>query len=533
MSRLTTDCRRVRWVLDIGRPHVGILTNSATILITASVWISVVYAQTAAAAEANAIEAALRSISADEMQQCVNMLADDSFEGRETGSRGGRAACAYIGGLLQKRHAQGAGIDGGYYQDFGAASRNILARLAGSDPQLKDQYVIISAHYDHVGYGKPNNSFGPIGYIHKGADDNASGVAGLLAVIDAFNKLPEHPKRSVLFAFWDGEEQGLLGSKYWLQNPTVPLDHVAILLNMDMIGRLRKEKVEVYGTRTGYNLRRVVSQENEGSSLLLDFHWEMRADSDHYPFYERHVPVLMLHTGLHSDYHRPSDTADKINPAGMREVAQLMFRSALDLAETESIGGFRDRSHGENAATQGEIERPLPPLPGRFGVSWDDALDKEHGLKVSQVVPDSPAAKAGVRVSDRIVKFAGHEFTGGTEFRSLAMAATNPVALVVERPGVEKPLELTAQLIGDPVHIGISWRGDDAEPRTVIVLRVVPDSPADRAGIKVDDRIYQIGGKDFASTDEFDHLLMTEPAPLELALESHGQIRHVRLSRNQ
>ncbi len=516
-------------------PRIGILANSATILSAVAFCIALSFAQaarTAAAAEANAVEAALRSISADEMQQCVNMLADDSFEGRETGSRGGRAACAYIGGLLQKRHAEGAGIDGGLYQDFGVASRNILARLPGSDPRLKDQYIIVSAHYDHVGYGKPNNSFGPIGYIHKGADDNASGVAGLLSVIDAFNKLPEHPKRSVLFAFWDGEEQGLLGSKYWLKNPTVPLDHVAILLNMDMIGRLRKEKVEVYGTRTCYNLRRIVSQENEGSNLLLDFHWEMRADSDHYPFYEKHVPVLMLHTGLHSDYHRPSDTADKINPVGMREVAQLMFRTALDLADTDSIAGFRDRSREENAATEAEVERPLPPLPGRFGVSWDDAAEKERGLKVARVVPDSPAAKAGVRIGDRIVKFAGQEIAGGDEFRTLAMGAASPVAFVVERPGADQPLELTAQLVGDPIRIGMSWSSDDAEPHSVLVLRVVPDSPADRAGIKVDDRIDQVGGKDFASTDEFDHLLMTEPVPIELAVESHGQIRHVRLSRN-
>src|SRR4029077_19217253 len=103
--------------------------------------------------------------------------------------------------------------------------------------------VIVSAHYDHVGYGKPNNSFGPIGHIHKGADDNASGVAGLLAIIDAFNKLPEHPKRSLLFAFWDGEEQGLLGSRYWLGHPTVPLKQVPIMAKMDMIGGLGPRRV--------------------------------------------------------------------------------------------------------------------------------------------------------------------------------------------------------------------------------------------------------------------------------------------------
>lgn len=510
--------KSVRWLLTALAAFVNAVAISA-----------IVAPQNATAAEANAVEAALRSISAEQMQQFVNVLADDSFEGREAGSRGGRAACAYLSGELQKRHLQGAGIDGALYQDFGAGSRNILARLAGSDPKLKNDYVIVSAHYDHVGYGRPNNSFGPIGRIHKGADDNASGVAGLLSIIDAFNKLPEHPKRSLLFAFWDGEEQGLLGSRHWLSSPTVPLDHVDIVLNMDMIGRLRKEKVEIYGTRTGYNLRRLFAQENEGSNLLLDFHWEMKADSDHYPFYEKNIPVLMLHTGLHSDYHRPSDTADKLNSDGMRDVAQLAFRTALDLAESDSLTSFRQRSLQEGAATQTEIERPLPALPGRLGVNWDDAAEKEHGLRVAQVVAGSPADKAGLKIGDRIVQFAGHDVGTGRDFRSLVLAAVNPVAIVIERAGSEKTLELTAELAGDPIRVGISWSSDDAEPRSVIVRRVVPDSPADRAGVKLDDRIEQINGKEFASSDEFEKLLVGETGPIELAVEQRGQIRRVRL----
>ncbi len=488
------------------------------------------YSQSVSAAENNALAAALDSISPEAMQQCVNILADDAFEGREAGSRGGRAACAYLGGQIEKRHLQAAGPDGRLYQDFGA-SRNILAKIEGSGADLKDQYVVLSAHYDHVGYGKPNNSFGPIGYIHKGADDNASGVAGLLAIVDAFGKLPEHPKRTILFAMWDGEEQGLLGSKYWLAHPTVPLDHVTAMVNLDMIGRLRKERVEVYGTRTSPGLRRLVSEQNEGANLLLDFHWEMRADSDHWPFYEKGIPAILIHTGLHSDYHRPSDTADKINSAGMREVAQLAFRTTLELANEEPSATFRSRSRDENIAAQTAFERPLPALPGRFGVSWNDESEKERGLRIVEVVAGSPAANAGLQPGDRIVRFAGKEFSSAADFRRLVQAAVNPVAIVVERPGSEKPVELTAQLTGYPIRIGISWQTDDAEPHSVVLLRVATDSPAQRAGLKVDDRVYQVDGKDFSSSKEFDDLLEREPNPLDLTVETRGQLHHAKLER--
>ena len=536
----------------------------------------------ATATEARDVEAAAQAISTDELQQIVNYLADDAFEGREAGSRGGRAAGSYLELRLEKQHLQGASDDGRFFQDFGASSRNILARLDGSSPELKKQTIIVSAHYDHVGYGKPTNSFGPIGFIHKGADDNASGVAGLLALTEALGRMPRHPRRTILFALWDGEEQGLLGSRYWLEHPTVPLADVPILLNMDMIGRLRGGRVEIYGTRTAPGLRGLLSHENDGLNLLLDFHWEMRADSDHYPFYEHGIPDLLLHTGLHADYHRPSDTADKINATGIRQVTQLALHTVVDLADAPTLAGFRDRSRNEGIADKAAFERPEPPVPDRLGIGWDDAAEKEleqpsktngpghvttasgfepapenpadtsrraapipvlsaplpssmshspRGLRVGHVAADSPAERAGLLAGDRILGFAGRDVTSAAEFQAAVLSAANPVAILVARAGAEKPLELSAQLAGEPIHIGIAWQMDEAEPQSVTIVRVVPNSPADRAGLKLAERIYKVSGKEFSTSDEFEKLLMTGPNPLELRVENAGRMRMVKLER--
>ena len=187
--------------------------------------------------EAGTLQAALDSITAPELQKFVETLADDTFEGREAGSRGGRAAGNYLLEQMEKRGLKPAGTDGGYVQEFGRGYRNLLGIVEGSDEKLKKEIIVVGAHYDHVGYGSRSNSFGPLGLIHNGADDNASGSSGLLELMEAVQKLPRAPKRSILFVYWDGEEKGLLGSRHWTSAPTLPLERVKFCVNVDMIGR--------------------------------------------------------------------------------------------------------------------------------------------------------------------------------------------------------------------------------------------------------------------------------------------------------
>ena len=477
------------------------------------------------AVEASARNAALESITTDEVTGHVNVLADDTFEGREAGTRGNRAAAVYIVNRLKKLGLHGGGPGGSFYQT-GNGSNNILALIEGRNATLKDQVILIGAHYDHVGYGTYRNSYGPIGRIHNGADDNASGVAALLEVADAISRLPEKPKRSILFAFWDGEEKGLLGSKYWIKHPTVPLDRVKLAINVDMIGRLRNSRVEVFGIRTTGGLRRLVSRQND-AALLLDFNWDVRPDSDHYTFFSRNVPFLLLHTGMHNDYHRPSDDAEKINGEGLKQVTKLMFRILVDLADMPSLGGFRRQSRYESRAAQRATRVTPRPPPGRLGIRWDEAAAGNGKIVVVAVVPGSAADTAGLRPGDRLLTFAGRAVNDEKQFRIGVLAAENPVTATIERAGEEAPLELTLQLAGQGVRLGISWRTDPAEPRSVIINRLTPGSPADMAGLRPGDRIYQINGRDFTGSDAFRELATSLPAPLILEVETSGRVRIV------
>ncbi len=487
----------------------------------------------APAAENSALATAVATIRTAELQEKIGYLADDRLEGREAGSKGGRAAGEYLAEKLRQCGLLPAGTDGTYFQPFRNGYRNVLGMIEGSDPALKNEVIVVGAHYDHVGYGKWENSHGPFGVIHNGADDNASGASGVMETVEAFASLARAPKRSILFAFWDGEELGLYGSKHWTDRPTVSLDRVALMFNLDMIGRLRDNRLIVLGTRSSRGLREIVSRQNLASKLDMEFPWELPENSDHFSFYERNVPVIMFYTGMHDDHHRPSDDVEKIDAEGLRRIVRLLFGVVHNLADCDDVPDFRPASRNEGKAQRLAFERPAPLPPSRFGVAWRTFHDAENsrkrGLILTRVAAGSAADRAGLRAGDRLAKFDGREIKNGLQFKRDVLTAAATVDVVVARQGEQEPLSVGVELAGRPVRLGISWRESDAEPGAVILSQVVPASAADRAGLKVGDRIYEVGHRRFRDSEQFLDLVTTLPSPTPLLVERAGRLEVVTL----
>jgi hypothetical protein len=424
------------------------------------------WAAPAAAESNNLFAAAMDSITANEVYEHVAVLADDVYEGRAAGSRGGRAASQYLIKQLQQFGFTPAGTGDGYTQSFGRDWRNLLAVQPGYDPDLQHEVVVVGAHYDHVGYGNRNNSYGPIGRIHNGADDNASGTAVLLEAMEAFASSGLRTRRSILFAFWDGEERGLVGSRHWLANPTLPLERIKLALTIDMVGRLRGGKLYVLGTRSGYGMRRLMSGPVD-DPLWLDFSWELHDNSDHWSFLERRVPVALLHTGLHRDYHRPSDDVEKINREGMRDVSRYLLGVLAKITNEDRMPTFRGLVTRESEGQRRGLERPLTPMslanwprnetPPRLGISWrtDDA--EPGSVFLTRVVEGTPAAAADLAVHDRIYELDGQPFADADAFQSaittLLDSGQPEFTLVTERRGHTRTVTVKMPSIGQGTRV--------------------------------------------------------------------------------
>jgi len=278
-----------------------------------------------------------------------------------------------------------------------AAVNNVLAYLPGQT----DEYIIVGAHYDHLGRGN-FDSLAPsqVGQIHPGADDNASGTAGVLELARRFAPMKGQLHRGILFASFAGEELGLLGSAEWLKEPTRPLDKAVAMLNMDMIGRIKDDKIYIGGTGTGSTFQQVLEQAQKKSSFKIEYSPGGYTSSDHMSFVISRIPALFFFSGLHADYHKPSDTWEKINADAAVRLLDLVADVSQQLASAPEKPGFITVVENKPAGASGGGGGYGP----YFG-SIPDFGQVENGVRFSDVRPGSPAAKAGLKAGDVLVQF--------------------------------------------------------------------------------------------------------------------------------
>jgi hypothetical protein len=313
---------------------------------------------------------------------------------------------------------------------------NVIGILPGRDARLREEAVVIGAHYDHLGRGGEGSLAPDAGAIHHGADDNASGVAALLGLARTFAEAGGAP-RTLVFAAFAGEEMGLLGSAHYVRAPAHPLARTVLMLNLDMVGRLRDRRLYVGGADSGSGLRELVTAQAGGLSLRL--HGDPFGRSDHTSFYAAGRPVLFLFTGAHADYHRPTDTWDKIDADGLREVTAFAARVVQVVATTPAPPAYARLSTPAGGGRGG-----YGPY---FGVVPEFGEGERAGVRVGGVRPGSPAEKAGVRAGDVIVVFAGltvrtlEDFT----FALRGRRAGDRVELTVEREGTARRLDATLE----------------------------------------------------------------------------------------
>lgn len=404
--------------------------------------------------------------------QHVLTLSNPWFEGRAPGTEGAKHAAEYVEWWfrqykLEPAFPEVAAADAGaagdeepggalkeaaawssYRQPFDVRTRsgpvstdNIGGVLRGKG-ELANEWVIIGGHYDHVGYGGRGNT------VHPGADDNASGTAGVLLLAKRLSRHYDEAGddanlRSVLFLAFGAEEMGLLGSRHYVQNPTLDADNVSLMINMDMIGRLRDNKLMVGGVGTAENFLDILKPHLEKTGLTIYADPTGRGPSDHSSFYGANIPVIFAFTGVHDIYHQPGDMGYTVNPVGAIRIVDLITDIAMDMvARAEKL-----------VFTQSEQEQPRGRGRGisvSFGIMPAYGEELEKGVLVDDVFPNSSAADAGVKKGDLIIGWGGEELTdGGVMMQKLRDASPgDKVQIVILRDGKEMKLDVTLKARG-------------------------------------------------------------------------------------
>jgi hypothetical protein len=322
-------------------------------------------------------------------------------------------------------------------EEIETISWNVAGFIPGNGLKYANEYVVLGAHFDHLGMGGSNSLYqGDNPQVHNGADDNASGTTGLLELAEKFASVQDKLNRSILFVAFSGEEYGLLGSSYFVNNMPINADQVATMINMDMIGRLNDEKsLIVYGTGTSTDWKDNLNDINV-YDFSLTFNDDGYGPSDHSSFYAKEIPVLFFFTGTHTDYHKPSDDADKIEAAGEEIILKYIF----------DLTSFIDRLKESPAYLLVE-KKDMGQMPGRkvWVGTIPDFAGEVDGYKISGVSEGGPAQLAGLQGGDIIIKFGEKKISNIYDF-TYALADFVPgdkVVVVVKRGEEEITFELT------------------------------------------------------------------------------------------
>lgn len=387
------------------------------------------------------------------MSDTIATLTAPQMEGRGVGTKGLSEAAAFIAGRFKAYGVAPGGDRGGYLQTFtlpkgpeGAPHQiaNVVGYVPGTRADWKTQSLIVSAHYDHLGRGWPDVHAGDAGKIHPGADDNASGVAVLLELARAF-AANERPSRSIIFIAFAGEEAGLAGARHYASAPALPLDGVIGVINLDTVGRLFDGHVSVLGTGTASEWQHIF----RGASFVTGV--ESRNvpqainSSDHVPFVERGVPAVQIFTGAHADYHRPGDTADKIDGAGLVKVATFVREGVAYLAERpDRLTITIPAAAGAASARPPAGGAGAAPRRASLGTVPDFAFPGP-GVRAGGIVDGSPAAKAGITAGDVILKVDDRPVPNLQEYSNLLreLKPGQTVAVVLRRGDKELKVSVT------------------------------------------------------------------------------------------
>jgi hypothetical protein len=391
----------------------------------------------------------------------VAWLSAAEREGRGLGTKGLEASAEYIAAAFKAIGLQPGGDNATYFQSFDSAKspsgaratlRNVIGVLPGSKAEWEGQSALLTAHYDHLGLGWPDVHKGDEGKLHPGADDNASGVAVMVELAKALASA-EKPQRTIVFVAFAGEEAGLLGSKHYVEHPPFPLEKTIGVINLDTVGRLFDKKVSVIATGSASEWQHIF----RGAGFVTGVEGRMIPDalesSDQKSFIDKGVPAVQIFTDPHSDYHRPGDTADKIDGPGLVKVATFVKEGIVYLGEreqplTNTIASMKGAAPATAApAAAAPTGAPTGAGQGRrvsFGTMPDFAF-AGPGVKVAGVTPGSPAEKAGVKEGDVLLKVDDTDVANLQAFSGIlrGLAPGQTVKVVLSRAGQEQTLDVT------------------------------------------------------------------------------------------